>query len=113
VRQPDGRVDHWIEVGRPAVDRLHKASQRAARVSVFTHEPPELLRREAQGARVHRGDTIALWTLPLPVVTALEGAVDRSTAFTLVRNEEQLYVTLGGRTHEGTVTRAALVDPKA
>ncbi len=110
VRQPDGRVDLWVDIGRPSVERLHKASKRAGRVAVFTHDDPELMRREARGARLHRSDEVEVWSVDVALLDALEGVVDRNTSMTLVHTDGQLYVTVGARTLEGAVTRRPLVD---
>src|SRR5262245_30761707 len=47
VKEPDGRIALWIDVGSPSPERLHKASKAAARVGVFTHRDPELLKKAA------------------------------------------------------------------
>lgn len=111
VRRPDGRVDLWVDIGRPSVERLHKAAKLGARVAVFTHDDPELLRREARGAKLHRGDEVEVWSVDARLLDALEPLVDRNASLTLVHNEGQLYVTVGAKTLEGAVTRRPLVDP--
>lgn len=113
VRHPDGRVALWVDIGRPAIERLHKASKASERVMVFTHEDPEVLRREARGAKLHRGEDIEVWSIDPALLDALEALVDRNTALTLVHTEGALYVTVAGRTLEGAVTRRPLVDRDA
>lgn len=110
VRHPDGRVALWIDVGRPSIERLHKASKAAERVRVFTHEDPELLRREARGAKLHRGEDIEVWRVDPALLAALEEVVARNTSLGVVHTEGTLYVTVGGRTLEGALSRAPLVD---
>lgn len=110
IRQHDGRVELWVDIGSPAIERLHKASKLAGRVAIFTHQDPELLRREARGAKLHRGDAIEVWSIDVAFLDALEAKVDRNTSMTLVHNDGQLYATLGDRTIESAVTRRPLVD---
>lgn len=109
-RHPDGRVALWVDVGRPAIERLHKANKLAERVAVFTHDDPEVLRRDAAGAKLHRGEDIEVWSIAPALLAELEALVDRNTALTVVHTEGTLYVTVAGRTLEGAVTRRPLVD---
>jgi uncharacterized protein YaeQ len=43
VRDLTGQLQHWIEIGTPAEERLQKAARHTPRVTVFTHDG--LLRR--------------------------------------------------------------------
>ncbi|MFO0607611.1 MAG: YaeQ family protein [Polyangiales bacterium] len=111
ARTGDGRVTLWVDIGRPSIERLHKASKLGARVAVFTADAPEHLRREAAGAKLHRAEAVEVWSVDAAFVDALAALFDRNTALTLVHTEGNLYATLAGKTLEGTVTRATLADP--
>src|ERR1022692_2801515 len=52
VKDLQGTLRVWIEVGTPSADRLHKASKASPRLVVFTHHDPELLREAALGEAV-------------------------------------------------------------
>lgn len=110
TRLGDGRVTRWIDIGRPSIERLHKARKLTERVSVFTADPPDFLRREAQGAKLHRGDDIEVCTVDPALLAALEEKIDRKTALAVVSTEGALYVTVDGVSYEGTITRSPLVD---
>lgn len=110
AREPDGRVTLWVDIGRPAMERLHRASKLGARVVVFTADDPEHLRREARAARVHRAEAVELWQVEPALLDALEAAVDRNTSLSVVHTDGQLYVTVNGRTLEGALTRRPLAD---
>lgn len=109
IRQPDNRIDLWVDIGRPSMERLHKASKHAARVVVFTDDPDHL-RREAGSAKVHRAEAIELHTVEATLFEALEQRLDRNMQFTLVHTDGRLYLTLGDKTFEGALTRRTLVD---
>ncbi len=113
TREGDGRITRWVDIGRPAIDRLHRASKLGARVAVFTTDAVDLLRREAVGAKLHRGDQVEVWTLDGALLDALDAQVDRNTALTVVHTDGQLYVTVNGKTLEGAVTVRPLVEPEA
>lgn len=111
TREGDGRVTRWIDIGRPSMERLHKARKLTDRVAVFTADDASFLQREARGAKLHRGDDIALWCVDPALLDALEAKVDRNTALTVVHTEGALYVTVGEATLQGTVRVSPLVEP--
>lgn len=111
VRDPTGRLLAWIDVGSPSAERLHRAAKASPRVLVFTHLPLEPLQREAAAEDVHRAFAIELWRLEPALLDALEARVERTTSLELVRTEGRLYLTVGGATLEGALTRATLAEP--
>jgi uncharacterized protein YaeQ len=110
VRDPTGVLLEWIEIGAPSAERLHRAAKAARSVSLFTHVPLEQLRREAASRAIHRVETIAVWRVEASFLDALEPKIERNTKVDLMRNDGQLYVTIGGATIEGALTRCSLVD---
>jgi len=110
VHDPTGILLAWIDVGSPSAERLHKAAKAARRVAVFTHADLALLRREARTRAIHRVETIDVWRIDPALLDALEARVERKMQLEIVRNEGQLYVTIGGATLEGAIERASLVD---
>src|SRR5262249_38579498 len=64
VREHDGRVRLWVEVGSPSAERLHRASKTAGRVVVFTYDSPERLRQSLAGERIHRAERLELVGVP-------------------------------------------------
>jgi uncharacterized protein YaeQ len=104
-----GTRTHWIDVGAPSAERLHKAAKAVPEVSLFTHVELRLLRQEAESRTIHRVDEIEVWRLEPGFLDALEPRIARKTELELVRTEGQLYVTLAGAAFDGPVTREALV----
>lgn len=109
VRDAHGNVSKWIDVGTPSAERMHRASKAVPRVSVFTHHDPELLRREASRARIHRVERIEVYALDPRFLDALGAHVERHTKLEATATEGQLYVRAGGETFETTVARISLV----
>ncbi len=109
VKHPDGRVAHWIDVGAPSADRLHRASKLAERVSVYTHRDPALLCREAEKRGVHRGESIPVHVLPSALVDAIAARFDRTTRLEVLRSDGHLYVTIGGQTLDAPLEVRPLV----
>jgi uncharacterized protein YaeQ len=110
IRDPTGLLVAWIDVGSPSAERLHKAAKAARRVSLFTHAPLALLRREAATRAIHKVDSIEVWRVDSAFLDALEPKFDRNARVELVRNDAQLYVTLAGSVIEGTLARCSLVE---
>ncbi|MDC0672742.1 YaeQ family protein [Nannocystis radixulma] len=108
VRDPTGVLLEWIDVGSPSAERLHKATKAARSVSLFTATPLTQLRRDA--AAIHKVETIAVWRLEPAFLDALEASLDRKCKLELVRTDGQLYVTIGGTSIEGPITRESLVE---
>lgn len=109
VRDPTGILLAWIDVGSPSAERLHKASKAARRVALYTHVDPVLLRREAATRAIHKVEAIDVWRFEPAFLDALEPMLDRNTKLELARNDGGLYVTVGGRVIEGSVTRVSLL----
>ncbi|HVK63315.1 MAG TPA: YaeQ family protein [Polyangium sp.] len=110
VRDPTGLLIAWIDIGSPSAERLHKASKAARRVALFTHVPLALLLREASSRVIHKVDAIEVWRIEPTFLDAVEAKVDRNTKLDLLRDDEQLYVTVGDNVVTGTITRCSLVE---
>ena len=100
-------------MGHPSADRLHKASKSAERVVVCTHQEPRVLQRALAGERIHRAADIELVGMPGKLLAALEPQMERRMDWDVVITGGQLYVTSGGETFEGTLTREPLLPADA
>jgi uncharacterized protein YaeQ len=105
-----GQRQHWIEVGSPSAERLHKATKATGRVSLWSYATLGLLRKEANSRPVHNLAAIAGFLLDPGFLDTLAQHVDRKTKLELVRNESQLYVTVDGKVTEGTLQRFSLLE---
>jgi uncharacterized protein YaeQ len=110
VRDLQGNLRAWIEVGTPSADRLHKASKACPRVVIFTQYDPRLLRKEADSRAIHKVEQIEVYALDPAFLDELEAATDRNSKWTLLRNDGLLYVTIGDKSISGAVTRHRLKD---
>jgi uncharacterized protein YaeQ len=109
VRELDGRVKLWIDVGHPSAERLHKASKACERVAVCTYQDPRALRRALAGERIHRAAEIELLSFPQTLLSELEAELAKRVDWEVVITGGQLYVSSGGRTHEGAIERGPLL----
>ncbi len=109
-RLPDGRIAHWVDVGHPSADRLHRASKAADKLSIVTHKELGQLQREAAKRAIHRADEIDVWRLPGALVSALAALTTRKSQWVVVHAEGGLMVTVDDASEpvEGVVERRTL-----
>jgi uncharacterized protein YaeQ len=110
IKDLQGNLRAWIEIGTPNADRLHKASKASPRVVVFTQHDPRLLLKEAKTRAIYKADQIEVYALEPSFLGELEAMTDRNTQWTLLRNDGLLYVTVGDKSTSGAVTRHALAE---
>lgn len=110
IRDSTGLLLAWIDVGQPSADRLHKASKAARRVALFTTVERAQLMREVATRPIHKLEAIEVFRLEPSLISALEAELARRMKLEIVRNEGQLYVTVGQKTLESPLTRVSLVD---
>lgn len=108
VKDLQGNVILWIEVGSPSPERLHKASKGNPRVVVVTQHDPELLKRQLRGQKIHRESEIEIYALAPAFLDAIETKIDRHTRWELVRNEGELYITIAGQSFSATWQQHAI-----
>jgi uncharacterized protein YaeQ len=112
VRDATGALKHWIEIGSPSAERLHRASKSAPRVALFSSAELKLLRREAATREIHRVEEIALYRVDPVFLDAVEVVLDRNLELELVRNEGVLYLTIGSARFETPLEQQRLVEPE-
>ncbi len=114
VRDPTGLLLHWIDVGAPSAERLHKATKAAPKVALFTHVELATLRREAATRAIHRAAEIRVYRLDHSLLDALEERVERNMKLELVHNDGCLYLTIAGRAMvESAIAAESLVEGAA
>jgi uncharacterized protein YaeQ len=108
IRELDGRIRLWMDVGSPSAERLHKASKAAARVVVVTYDDASNLRRAVEGSRIHRAHEIEVVSVPTKLLDDVAEVTGRHATWELLHTGGHLYVTAEGRTYEAPVLRQGL-----
>lgn len=90
-----GQIVHWIDVGAPAANRLHKASKQARRVSVFTDKNPANLTNEWRGQKIHQAAAIDVFHLDTEAVNALAEGLQKQNAWSVTVTEDYVNVGVG------------------
>jgi uncharacterized protein YaeQ len=108
IRDPDGRVKIWIEVGTPDAARLHKAAKAADRVAVYTHKEARSLLRRLAGERIHRAEEIPIYAVDRQLLADLVAILDRRVKMHLSVTGGSLYLDVAGRSLSGTVEESRI-----
>ena len=103
VRDLTGALKVWIEIGAPDATRLHKASKAAPRVVVYTHKDPAQLQRQVAGARIHKADSIELYTVDRELIDAIVARLDRRMKLELSVSDGTIYLVHNGATLSGVI----------
>ena len=108
IKDLQGTLRTWIEVGTPSAERLHKASKASPRLVVFTHNDPELLLAASRERPIHKADSIEVYALDPAFLDALAAVTDRNAKWALAHTEGTLYVTSGDKSFSTAVVRHTL-----
>ncbi|PXX61030.1 uncharacterized protein YaeQ [Nocardia tenerifensis] len=109
VRDLTGRLTGWIEVGAPDAERLHRGSKLAERTAVYTHRDPARVLAQLAGKRIHRAETIPLYSFDRDFIDAAVAAIDRRNTATLSVTERAIYLDLNGASLSTHIEEHALV----
>jgi uncharacterized protein YaeQ len=113
IHDAEGNLRTWIDVGTPSAERLHRASKAAQRVVVFTHHDPELLLTAAAARPIYRAEHVEIYAVPPDLLDAMAEQLDAHRArWSLLCNDNVLFVTIGDQTLSGTLTKHALAPER-
>lgn len=111
VRDPSGALTHWVEIGSPSAERLHRASKSAPRVSLFTAAELSLIRREAATREIYQADRISVFRVDPALLDSAEGLLERNVELELVRNDGVVYLSIGTARFEFPLEPSSLREP--
>lgn len=103
VRDLTGALEIWIDIGAPDAARLHRASKAAPQVVVYTHKNPALLLRQWTGQRIHRAETLELYSFDQTLIADVVARLTRRMDLVVSRAGGHLYVTIGSEALGGAV----------
>lgn len=105
AKDPTGLITHWIDIGHPSSERIHKASKRAGEVWIYSHKDPNHLVRNLAKATIHRREDLQIASFEPTFLDGIARLMGRSADLTIVRTEGTLFVTVDGETVTGRVDR--------
>ena len=105
VRDITGVLRAWIDVGTPAVERLHRAAKMSPRVAVYVHKEHRQWLAEVAGSRIHRAEALELRVLDAGLIRAMVARLERRMSFAITVADGEVFVAFGDDTLSGQVTR--------
>jgi uncharacterized protein YaeQ len=108
LKDGTGRILHWIDVGHPDAERLHRASKATQRVTVFCHRGPAGLIRERDKRAIHKADQIGVWLLEPDMVKDASELLERSCSWSLVLTGQDLLLNVGEQSLTGLALQTTL-----
>ncbi len=108
VRDLTGSVSVWIDIGAPDPARLHKASLTVPRVVVYTHKEPRILLSQLAGERIHRAESLEIYSFSPEFLAPVVERLDRRTRLSLSVSDGHLYLTMGDDTWDAPIERHSL-----
>ncbi len=103
VRDDTGALQAWIDVGVPDAARVHRACKAAPRVAVYTHKPPEQLRRALAGERIHRAEHLELVEVDRGLLSEWVSILQRRMKLSLSFAGGEAYLAVGERNLHGVL----------
>lgn len=109
IKEPDGRINTWVEVGQPDPDRLRKARRQSRRVILFAYGPSRF-RWEAQHlAQLAAIRDLTAWGIDYGFLQQLVARLQRTIDWSLTIVGNRLYLAVGDETLESSL--ALLITP--
>lgn len=108
VKDLQGVIQAWIEVGTPSAERLHKATKAVPRVAIYTQHDVELLKKAVRGQKVHRLEEIEVFAVNSGFLAELGGLLERSNTWSLSRTDGEIYLAIKERTLNTRLERHTL-----
>lgn len=105
-----GNIKHWIDVGAPSAQRLHRASKQVDRVSVFTGKHAVGLRKEWRAQRIHRAEAIELVLLDPPFLAALAEGIGKQNQWAVTLSEGYLNVVHGDQAADCQLEQTTIAE---
>ena len=103
ARDLTGKLTHWIEVGTPSAEKLHKASKHVGRVVVYTHRNPNIILQQLAGQKIFRAEEIAVYSFRPDFLGEVSALIERRNTWELARGEGILYLDIQGKSFTSTI----------
>ena len=92
-----GQITHWIEIGTPSVEKLHKASKLVDQITVYTHKNPATALEQLSRKGIYRAESIRLFAFSNALLTELATQIEKRNAWDLARSDGHIYLDVAGK----------------
>ena len=108
IKHPDGRIQTWIEVGRPAAERLHRASKQVDRLVVYTHKPPTVFLKQLEKERIHNRELIPIYSFDSVFHNEMSRLLERRNQLAISVSDREIYLEMSGHQLRTPITENRL-----
>ena len=98
-----GRLTHWIEVGAPSADKLHKAAKTGSRVAIYAHKNPATLLEQLRSQNIYRSHEVELHAIAPTFIAEVAEVTERRNVWALSLSEGSVYLDVAGRSFSTSV----------
>ena len=92
LKDAQGQIQLWIDVGAPSASRLHRANKQAQRVWVFTDKNTIGLKKDWSGQRIHQAEDIPIVLLDSSFTDALAESIQKQNNWTVTLTDGYLNI---------------------
>jgi uncharacterized protein YaeQ len=92
LKDAQGQIKLWIDVGAPSAQRLHRANKQAEQVQVYTDKNTIGLKKEWSGQRIHQAKEIPLILFSPSFTDPLAESIGKQNLWTLTITDGYLNV---------------------
>lgn len=103
VRDLTGQITHWIEIGAPPAERVHRGSKLAGRACIYTHRDPDKVLANLRDQRIHRAEAIPLVHFDAELIPAMAAHLARRNTLSMSVAGGQLYLEFNGQHFESAI----------
>lgn len=108
LKNPQGGIEMWIEIGSPSVRKLHKAGKLAKKVVIYTYKSAPQLLKEISNNEVHRAKDINIFWFNADFLETLELELKKNNRWSLLHQHGQLDVNTGNQNVMTEIHRSSL-----
>jgi uncharacterized protein YaeQ len=94
IKELDGTLSLWAEIGAPSTERLHRAAKAAKRVAVYCHRSADQVYQQLTREAIFNGEEIPFYSFEEGFIPQLCASLDRRNELSLSRTEGVLYLKL-------------------
>lgn len=103
IKEGDGRVRLWVEVGLPEAERIVKAGRHAERVALLASGRTFVSWEQQHFPKLGKMDNISLISMEQAFVAWAAALIERSIVWSITITEGTCYLTIGEETMETTI----------
>lgn len=104
IKEPDGRINTWIEVGLPNPERLRKARRQAGRIILFAYGPSRFRWENQYLAQLSAIRDLTVWGIDYDFLKQLVLLLRRAIDWSLTVIGNKLYLGIDDQTLESSLT---------